>query len=256
MIETHDATDSTSHIDRIPARTEPRTATIIALLPRDDGARDRVSEPVEQWNHEVRGRSVLGSEVHPGIGPAKCRLSVPVNENAQPLMNAVHWLDTRGGPYNREITAGFPKVQGYGLLKLMKWVRLTGMVPTHSGVDSLGHVLYIKNERPEIYDKTYKFLEPMDYLTARLTGRITATQKTMAPFVVVDNREWGSLNYNEELLKLAGVEKHKFPELIPNNGVVGPLKEDVAKELGLNLSTPVIAGIGDSNASLIGSGAV
>ena len=66
-------------------------------------------------------------------------------------MRAVHWIDQRGGPYNRIITGGFPKIQGYGLSKLLKWIRLTGMVPTHSGVDSLGHVLFIKNERPEIY---------------------------------------------------------------------------------------------------------
>jgi hypothetical protein len=71
----------------------------------------------------------------------------------------------------------------------LKWIKLTGLVPTHSGVDSLGHVLFIKHERPDIYAKTYKFLEPMDFLTARLTGKITATQKTMVPFVVVDNRQ-------------------------------------------------------------------
>ncbi len=181
---------------------------------------------------------------------------VPVDAHGEPLMRAVHWLDQRGGPYNRIITGGFPKIQGYGLTKLMKWIRLTGMVPTHSGVDSLGHVLFIKNERPEIYAKTYKFLEPMDYLTAKLTGKITATQKTMAPFAVVDNRRWGSRQYSDKLLKLAGLQKNKFPELIPNDGVVGHLLPAVADEFGLHPSTRVIAGISDSNASVIGSGAV
>jgi xylulokinase len=181
---------------------------------------------------------------------------VPVDENIEPLMRAVHWLDQRGGPYNRKITGGFPSIQGYGLLKLMKWLSLTGMVPTLSGVDSLGHVLFIKNERPEIYAKTHKFLEPMDYLTARLTGKITATQKTMVPFAVVDNRQWGSTSYSNELLKLAGLEKEKFPNLIPNDGIVGPMLPAIAEELGLNPETQVIAGIGDSNASVIGSGAV
>jgi len=68
---------------------------------------------------------------------------VPVDAQGEPLMRAIHWLDQRGGPYNRMITGGFPKIQGYGLTKLWKWIRLTGMVPTHSGVDSLGHVLFI-----------------------------------------------------------------------------------------------------------------
>jgi xylulokinase len=181
---------------------------------------------------------------------------VPVDENGEPLMRAVHWLDHRGGPYNHKIYAGFPSIQGYGLAKLLKWIRLTGFPPTHSGADSLGHVLFIKNERPEIYANTYKFLEPMDYLVSRLTGKITATQKTMAPFLIVDNRQWGSCEYSEALLNLAGVEKDKFPQLLPNDGIVGPLLPAVAEELGLQSSTRVITGISDSNASIIGSGAV
>ena len=92
-------------------------------------------------------------------------------------MNAVHWLDTRGGIYNRQITAGFPSVLGYGLFKLLKWVKYTGLVPTHSGVDSLGHVLFIKNERPDIYADTYKFLEPMDYLTAKEVAQMLRLSK-------------------------------------------------------------------------------
>jgi xylulokinase len=74
--------------------------------------------------------------------------------------------------------------------------------------------------------------------------------------MVVDNRQWGRLEYNQELLNLAGIEKKKFPELIPNDGIVGTLDPSVAEDLGLLSSTRVVAGIGDSNASTIGSGAV
>ncbi len=183
-------------------------------------------------------------------------LCVPVDDNGIHLMNAVHWLDTRGGRYNRQITAGFPMVSGYNLFKLLKWIRLTGLAPTLSGVDSLGHVLFIKNERPDIYKKTYKFLEPMDYLTSRLTGKITATQKTMSPFLIMDNRDLEISEYNNTLLNFAGLERDKFPDIIPNNSVVGRIDPSVARELGLDKSTQVVAGVSDSNASLIGSGAV
>jgi xylulokinase len=183
-------------------------------------------------------------------------VAVPVDAHGDPLMRAVHWMDTRGGPYNRAIASGFPRIQGYGLAKLLKWLRLTGLAPTLSGVDSLGHVLFIKHACPEIYARTHTFLEPMDFLTSRLTGRITATQKTMVPFVVTDNRRWGTTAYSDSLLEMAGLEKTKFPSLIANDGVVGPLAPSVAADLGLSPSTPVVAGVGDSNASLIGSGAV
>ena len=217
----------------------------------------------EWWNGAKKAakRVIAESGVSPedivAIGcDSQWSVVIPVDENAEPLMNAVHWLDTRGGKHNRRIIGGFPRVQGYNLFKLMKWLRLAGMAPTQSGVDSLGHVLFIKNERPDIYARTHKFLEPMDYLTSRLTGKITATQKTMSIFMNVDTRRWGTLQYSDALLNLAGLEKDKFPELIPNDGVVGPLDPSVAEELGLLPSTRVIAGVGDSNASAIGSGAV
>lgn len=229
------------------------------LLP-DGGAEQ---DPDEWWNGAKKAaqRVIAQSKVLPedivAVGcDSQWSVAVPVNRHGEPLMRAVHWLDTRGGRYNRQIMGGFPNIKGYGLFKLLKWIKLTGMVPTYSGVDSLGHVLFIKNERPDIYARTHKFLEPMDYLTSRLTGKITATQKTMSIFMVTDNRQWGTLEYNDELLSLAGVEREKFPDLIPNDGVVGPLDRSVAEELGLLPSTRVIAGIGDSNASAIGSGAV
>jgi len=220
-------------------------------------------DPRAWWEDalETARRAVRDSDVPPdAIVAVACdsqwSVVVPVDKNAEPLMPAVHWLDTRGAPYNRKITAGFPRVKGYGLAKVLKWIRRTGLAPTHSGVDSLGHLLFIKNERPEIYRQTHKFLEPMDYLTARLTGRITATQKTMAPFMVSENRTWGTRDYSPALLAMAGLDAGKFPELIENDGIVGPLSPAVAKTLGLRPETPVIAGIGDSNASAIGSGAV
>jgi xylulokinase len=78
----------------------------------------------------------------------------------------------------------------------------------------------------------------------------------MVPFVIVDNRKWGSREYSDELLRLAGLDREKFPTLIPNDGVIGPISASVADELGLQPSTQVVAGMADYTASAIGSGAV
>jgi len=242
---------------RVAASESKKVSTI--FLPGNGAEQD----PKEWWEHAkttakdvVRQSGISPEDIVAVSCDSQWSVVTPVDENGKPLMNAVHWLDNRGAPYNQQIMKGFPSVQGYGALKLAKWIRLAGLAPTHSGADSLGHVLYIKNERPDIYARTHKFLEPMDYLTARLTGRITATQKTMAPFMVSENRKWGVMEYNDALLRLAGLSKDKFPELIPNDGIVGPLTPSVADDLGLLPGTRVISGIGDSNASAIGSGAL
>ncbi len=181
---------------------------------------------------------------------------VAVDHHGEPLMNAVHWLDTRGGRYNRAITRGFPSIQGYGIARLLTWVRLTGLAPTHGGVDALGHMLFIKHERPEVYQQTYKFLEPMDYINLRLTGRCVSSQSNVFPMMVTDNRKPSVTQYDPRLLRLAGIDKEKLPDLLPNDGTVGNLSPSVAETFGLLPSTKVILAANDNHTAAIGAGAV
>lgn len=183
-------------------------------------------------------------------------VTVPIDENGEPLMNAVHWMDSRGAPYNQAITHGFPSVQGYGLVKLLKWLNLTGMVPTQSGMDALGHMLFIKHERPEIYRKTWKLLEPMDFINLKLSGKCVASQVTVIPMVLVDNRKQNPLDYHPWLVEASGIDKSKLPELLPNGQVIGKIAPSVAAEWGLSPGTEVILGANDNQTAAIGSGAV
>ncbi len=183
-------------------------------------------------------------------------LIVPVNEKAEPLMNAISWRDTRGAKHNQKLMKGFPSVSGMSLKKLIKYIRLTGIAPTNTGADSLAHMLVVKNELPEIYEKTHKFLEPMDYLTSRFTGKISASQHTATTMMQSSNRSWGEQEYNDDLLKLSGVDRNKLPDLLPSDGIVGNLDESVAKELGLSPSTQVICGMFDNQAAIAGAGIV
>jgi xylulokinase len=183
-------------------------------------------------------------------------LIIPVNEHAEPLMNAISYLDTRGSRYNFEIMAGFPKFRGMSINKLLKFVRSNGLAPTQSGIDSLAHMLFVKNDLPDIYRETYKFLEPADYLTSRLTGRISASQHTASLMMLTSNRNWGTREYCAPLLKMSGLDQDKLPELLPNDGVVGNIDSSVAKALGLSPNTQVVCGMYDSQAAIAGAGII
>ena len=183
-------------------------------------------------------------------------LIIPVNEHAEPLMNAISYLNTRDGKYNLQMMAGFPKFRGMSLKKLIKFVRLNGLAPTASGIDSLAHMLFIKNELPDIYQKTYKFLEPADYLTSRFTGRISASQHTVSVMMLASNRKWGEREYCAPLLKLSRLDPNKLPELLPNDGIVGNVDASIAKELGLSPKTQVVCGMYDNQAGIPGAGIV
>ena len=183
-------------------------------------------------------------------------VTVPVGRDGKALMNAVHWLDSRGAGYTQKMMNGFPKVQGLSVRKALKWIRHTGLAPIESGVDGLAHMLLIKYDYPEVYNQTYKFLEPVDFLTSRLTGQYTASQHTAVMSVLSSNRKWGSGEYCETLVREAAIDRDKLPNLVANDGICGTIKKEIASELGVSPETKVMNGMLDNQSALIGSGIV
>lgn len=219
-------------------------------------------QDANQWWSEIKQamKAVLAAARVPkeqivGIGTcATYSDTLPVDEHGEPLANSLIWMDSRGAEYNANIMKGFPSVQGYGLTKMLKMLKKVGVPPLLSGIDSVGHMGYFKTRQPDIYKKTHKFLEPMDYITFKLTGKLTTTQGNSFASMVVDNRTWGSIEYDKELLKIIGIDKDKFPDLLPNDGIVGTVSTSVAEEFGLDPSTQVVAGSTDNYASALGAG--
>jgi xylulokinase len=165
-------------------------------------------------------------------------------------------MDTRGGKYNAEVVNGFPRIQGYGARKLFKWINIVGASPQLGGADTTAHILYIKNELPDIYRKTYKFLEPIDFINMRLTGKANATQNSNVATMLIDNRKDGTKDYNPWALALSGIDRTKLPDLLPVEGIVGNLKTDIAMEWGLSTNTVVITPAIDNSVAPIGVGAI
>ncbi len=182
--------------------------------------------------------------------------TVPVDRDGNHLMNAIIWMDTRGGRYARRITRGFPRVGGYGAVKLWRWLRITGGVPSRTGKDSLGHILYIQHEHPDVYRRTYKFLEPMDYLNLRFTGQAAASYDTITGHWLTDNRDLSGVRYVDGLVALSGVDREKLPDLKPTGAVLGTITREIAGEFGLREDVPVVMGTPDTESAAVGAGAV
>jgi xylulokinase len=96
----------------------------------------------------------------------------------------------------------------------------------------------------------------MDYLNLRLTGRFAASYGTIFPYWLTDNRNPRDIHYVPELLRLAGVDRAKLPDLLPVDAVLAPIKPQVADELGLSPQTKVVMGSCDGHSAAIGAGAV
>jgi xylulokinase len=227
----------------------------------NDGSAEQ--DPDEWWAAVVGSaqRALAESGVAPdhivGIGcTAQWSGTVPIGADGTPVAPCISWMDSRGASAVRETVRGALNVQGYGASKAARWVRRTGGIPSLSGKDPVGHIQFLRHERPDIYDATAVFLEPVDYLNLRLTGLARASHDSITLHWVTDNRDINAIAYDDSLFELAGLDRQTLPELVPTGSVLGGLTAVAAAQFGLLAGTPVVAGTGDLHSAAVGSGAV
>jgi xylulokinase len=182
--------------------------------------------------------------------------TIPVDRDGKPLMDCIIWMDSRGAVQIQKLVGGFPEVNGYALHKILRWIQITGGGPSKAGKDSIAHILWLKENRPDIYEKTWKFLEPKDYINYWLTGIVAASFDSITVHWVTDNRNIHHITYSDELLWLCGIERDKLPDLVPTNCILGKVRKEIADEFGLKQGIPVISGTPDLHSAAVGSGAV
>jgi xylulokinase len=229
-----------------------------ALYLDNGGAEQR---PGEWWEALCRATlRLLGRELVPRASIAAFGVTaqwsgtVAVDAAGEALGNAIIWMDSRGAEQVERLCGGFPEVQGYALHKLWRWMRLTGGAPGHAGKDPLAHILWLRENRPATYERAKKFLEPKDYLTYRLSGRLAASYDSIALHWVTDNRNPERITYDEGLLALAGIARDKLPELVPATETLGSLRPELAERFGLGANVAITASAPDVHSAAIGAG--
>jgi xylulokinase len=170
---------------------------------------------------------------------------VPVDGDGLPVGPMVMWSDERGTDHCWEILAKD------GAFEL--FVEHHG-IPPFGAPMSQAHMLHLQLDQPDVHARTAAWLESMDYINARLTGRIAANQATMFTAQVVDNRTLGATEYDDALVSLSGLDADRLPPLVRVDDAVGTLRTDVAADLGLPADVVVYAGLNDSHTGAVATG--
>lgn len=165
---------------------------------------------------------------------------IPVDENIRPLCNAIMWQDKR----TNQICETRKHLND-------KVFSLCGS--RINPVFSASKMTWIREERPEIYEKTYKFMVIPDYLIYLMTGRICTdyTYGSRSLLMNIRTHEW-----DDELLEIFHVEKEKLCELVEPGSICGYVTETFAKITGCPEGIPVITAGGDQQCGAIGQGVV
>lgn len=167
---------------------------------------------------------------------------IPIDENGSALRKAIVWLDARAERQAAALAERFSPDAFY---------KITGL-PEINGYLPLAKLVWLRENEPEVYRKTDKFLLLEDYLIFRLTG-LTVTEKSL-----VCSTGWFSLQsdgYSAELLRAAGVDEGKLPQLTePGTLLSAPVKAELREKFGFSDELRVVTGAMDQTAGALGAG--
>lgn len=104
-------------------------------------------------------------------------------------------------------------------------------------------ILWIKNNEPDVFAATYKFLNAGGYITHCLTGEFCIDHGS-ASLGGVPYRIDGS-GWDEVTLEACGIKKDQMPELVWTDEMIGRVNKKAADETGLVEGTIVAPGTGD-----------
>ncbi|MBP6177287.1 MAG: FGGY-family carbohydrate kinase [Anaerolineales bacterium] len=231
----------------------------VRLILTPDGSAEQ--SPEEWWQAFLSAAGRLmkknqGANVIAVCASTQGEGTVAVDKDGNALGNAILWMDMRGAANLKKQIGGLINIDGAGISNVLRFVRLTGGMPSMTGKDPAAHMLFIRDTMPEIYKKTHKFLNVLDYINLCLTGEFVASFDSIVTSWVTDNRNPDDIHYNDSLIHSLGVDREKLPDVVACTKVIGDLRGDVANALGLSSNVKVVAGAIDNTAAAIGAGAV
>lgn len=167
---------------------------------------------------------------------------IPVDETGKALRNAIVWLDERASAQAERISKRFPPAMFYSR---------TG-IPECNGYCPVAKLLWIKDEEPEIYKNTFKFLLLEDYILSRFSGDFVTEKAllcTTGYFDIISDEYW------KEMLDFTGIETSKLPCPLECGEILSAvLKPELRAELNLSGKVKLIASAMDQMTAAAGAG--
>ncbi len=167
---------------------------------------------------------------------------VVVDKNGNHLRPAIIWADQRSIKEEKFIRDKIDEKEFY---------KITGHKISASY--SIEKLMWIKNNEPEIFSKTYKMLQPKDYVIHKLTGEFVTDFSDASGTNVFD---LNSFTWSDKILDIVDIDKSLLPELFESTHIAGVVDEEIAKISNLPVGTKIVIGGGDGVCAAVGAGSV
>ena len=116
---------------------------------------------------------------------------------------------------------------------------------------SLPTILWIREIQPEVYEKTWKWLQIADYILFRLSGKAVTDYTLASRTLVFDvaKNQW-----SDEILNAVDVPKDMLPDVLESGTVLGHVTAQAAQETGLPADAKVVVGGNDHPCGSVAAG--
>ncbi|MBS8262125.1 xylulokinase [Roseibium polysiphoniae] len=150
----------------------------------------------------------------------------------KPLRPCILWNDGRSAKQCAELEAAEPKFLSLGGNRVMPGF-------------TAPKLQWVRENEPEIFEKTAKVLLPKDYVRLKLTGEHVGDMSDSAGTLWLDvaRRDW-----SDDLLAATGLTRDHMPRLVEGAESSGQLRPELCQRWGM-ASAPVVAGGGGDNAA-------
>ena len=190
----------------------------------------------------LKTSEVLPDEIA-GIGiDGQSWSAIAIDKEGKVLTNTPIWMDTRA----QEICDRMNEKIG-----AEKIFELSGnmLQPSYT----TAKILWYQENMPEVYEKIDKILQSNSFIAYRLTGVLSQDVSQGYGLHCFDMRTG---KWNKEMAEEIGIPFEFLPPIVPCHQVVGMVTEKAAKETGLSVGTPVVAGGLDAACGTLGAGVI
>ncbi|MDR0479009.1 MAG: hypothetical protein LBH31_04240, partial [Burkholderiaceae bacterium] len=164
---------------------------------------------------------------------------LPLDAQDRPLCRALIWADQRSAQENILLKTRLDNED----------VRARTGCALHP-MYFLSRILWLKNQAPDLYARTARFVSIKEYILSRLYGT-RVVDRAIASGTGAWNmarRDW-----DYELLAAAGVSEARFSECVEPASMVRGLQPSYAAATGLSAGTPAVVGAADGALAHLGA---
>lgn len=206
-------------------------------------------EPIDYWNAICKATKQLVKDAKIEIADIKGIVFttqamgiIPVNKHGLVLHRNISWVDGRA---EKQAVSVMRKLGGKAIFKKIIGIEITGK-------DVIPKMVWLKENRPDIFNETYKFLDVNGYLRYKCTDKMTAEWSGACSYSFdLKKKDWERLFF-----KITGPGTEKLPDLVRSVDEVGLLTDKAASEMGLCAGIAVYGGCDDTQSAAIGTTAI